>query len=132
MASNTRMQPMKFTLPEHVKHVQALGYACGLNDGIFESMLPVVAYGPTSTNDPEQFKQVFDEWHSIGYDFGKHSRQQLKSVLNTIPQQWWWPVCIAFTGQHMGLEGNEELTNTDKHIEQGMREFERIYQEYLP
>ena len=126
------MKPMKFTLPEHTKHVQGLGYAYGLNDGIFGGTLPVVPYGPTTTNDPEQFQHIFDEWHRLGYAFGEQCRQQLWRVLNTIPQHWWWPVCIAFAGQHLGLEGVEELTDQDRRIEQGMREFERIYQEYQP
>jgi hypothetical protein len=127
----TAMKTMKFTLPEHLTHTQALGYACGLSDGIFAGWLPVVACGPTSTNDPEQFNKVFGEWHDLGKAFGEHSKGALRRALNTIPQQWWWPVCIAFAGQHLGLEENKELTDLDRHIEQGMKEFGRIYQEYL-
>lgn len=122
---------MKFTLPEHLSYVQTLGYACGLSDGIFSGMLPVVAKGPTATNDPGRFNEVFNEWHDLGFTFGSRAKRKLVQVFDSLPQQWWWPICIAFASERAGTEQDSELMDLSPYVQQGLQAFQTIYRNYV-
>lgn len=122
---------MKFTLPEDTVQVQTLGYAWGLNDGIFSGTLPIEAKGPVLTNDHDGFFKTFNAWYDLGLTFGSRAKRKLVRVLDTMPQQWWWSICLAFASEHVKAEGADELVDSSPYIQQGLQAFQKIYHEDL-
>jgi len=140
MMTSRSINRLSVVIPEHIPQVRSIGFACGMNSGIISLLYdggmppvaPVQIRGSIVTNDSAGFAHAFREGHDQGFNFGAQASDELAKVLNDLPLDDWWPICICFAGWVMGVDDEGELYSQSPNIREGTDEFCRIYVEHFP